>query len=66
MTPEQQAAFIIAQSATAMIQAMGLKARNDQDAIRGLYPSNGEDDFLRVIEGNGISHNQVIGLFTNR
>lgn len=38
MTPEQQAVFIMAQSAAAMIQAMGMKARNDMDVAPESVP----------------------------
>lgn len=57
---EEQAAYIMAQAACALIEAMGMQAANSQ------YPENQpyqKKDFDAVIERYGIDHNAVIGFF---
>lgn len=63
MSEEQQAAYIIAQSVCAMIEAMGMQSENTQRLHRGESIAYGEDAFNVVIEKYGIHHNAVIGFF---
>ena len=58
MTPEQQAAYVIAQSACAVVEAISLIA----DQLQG---GDGEDGTLirELINKYGIHHNAVVGLF---
>lgn len=63
MTPEQQAAYVMAQAACAMAEIAGMQAENQKRAHRGESPAYGEDAFNSVIERNVIGHNAVLGLF---
>ncbi len=63
MTPEQQAALVISNAATAMIEALGMTADNKARELRGELPQYGETDFAALIERSGIHSNAVIGLF---
>ena len=56
MTPEQKAAYVIAQAACAVIEALGLQADNQG-------PIHGKKDFDALIEKYGIYHNAVLGEF---
>lgn len=60
MTPEQQAAFIMAQAAAAMITAMGMAAENKQREIRGDSPAYVGHHFDDLIGQFGIGHNDAL------
>lgn len=62
MTPEQQAAYIIAQAACAMIEVAGMQAEDRAWEKLGFNPHGGEE-YRAVIEKYGIHHNAVITLF---
>lgn len=55
-----EAAFIISQSACAMIEAMGMQAENTQRAIQQNSPAYVYDDFTRLIDNYLIGHNDVV------
>ena len=59
MTPEQKAAYVNAMSASALIEAMGMQAENQQRAAVGHSMAYTEDDFMKVIEKYGIHHNAI-------
>lgn len=64
MTSEQQAAFIMAQAASAMAEIAGMQAENTIYQTR--YGGNvryGQADFVGVIDRYGISHNAVLSFF---
>jgi len=63
MTPEQQAAYVIAQAACAMAEIAGMQAENQMCALRGEPLAYGEGAFTSVIERNCIHHNGVLTLF---
>lgn len=63
MTPEQKAAYIIAQSVCALAEIEGMKALNAEREHHGYALGYDEDAFLKVIEKYGIHHNATIGLF---
>ncbi len=60
MTPEQQAAFLIAQSAAAMIEALGMVAANQVDAVAGRAQTYHQPDFEAVSLRYGIHHNDAL------
>lgn len=60
MTPEQEAAYVISQSACAMIAAMGMAAQNQLAAAEGASIPYGEYEFNALIEKYGIHHNAVL------
>ena len=55
-----KAAFIMAQSACAQIEATGMATANHQCAVEGVPPIYSETDFHRLINKYGISHNAVL------
>jgi len=59
MTPEQKAAFVNSQVACALIEAMGMKAENQQRTHLGQSIAYGEEAFAALIEKYGIHHNAV-------
>lgn len=63
MTPEQKAAFIIAQSACAMAEIAGMQAENESRIANGLTPAYTERDFIAVTERNVVGHNAVVQFF---
>lgn len=63
MTPEQQAAYVIAQSHAAMIEAMGMVAENQHRTMNGMSIAYGAEAFQDLINRYGISHNAVISFF---
>ena len=63
MTPEQQVAYIQAQTACAIIEAAGMTAENKQREACGHSMAYVEDDFDAVIQKYGIHHNAVLSLF---
>ena len=52
--------YIISQSVTTMVEAIGTQAENAQRAIQNESPAYVEKDFQDLIIRNGVSHNQVI------
>lgn len=63
MTPEQQAAFIMAKAACAMAEIAGMQAENAHRERNGMSGAYGEEAFEGVIVRNGIGHNDVISFF---
>lgn len=63
MTPEQQAAFIIAQAACANGTIAAMQAQNECDRAAGKPPTNSPQDFEDVAARYGIHHNAVLGFF---
>lgn len=63
MTPEQKAAFIMAQTASAIGQIFAMHAENAQSHFSGEVPLNGRAEYQKVIDDHGINHNQVISFF---
>lgn len=66
MTPEQQAAYVIAMAACAMAEVAGMQAENQQRAHRGESAAYTEGAFTEVINRNGIHHNAVLTMFQGR
>lgn len=66
MTPEQQAAFIMAQAACAMAEIAGMQAANQHRAWGKNPPQFVQADFENVIARNAIGHNDVITFFRGR
>ncbi len=61
MTPEQQAAFVVAQAACVMAEIAGMQATNATcDNQHHVYK---QEDFEALIVEYGIHQNAVIGLF---
>ncbi|MFL5900924.1 MAG: hypothetical protein ACJ75S_06960 [Solirubrobacterales bacterium] len=63
MTDEQKAAFINAQAACAMIDAMGMVAANTERTANGQTIAYDEKAFQGVIDRYSIGHNSVLTLF---
>lgn len=63
MTPEQQAAYVMAQAACAMAELAAMQLENELAAKTGGEPRNGPEDFLSIELRYGINHNAVIGFF---
>ncbi len=63
MTEEQKAAYVIAQSATAVITAYSYIVANAKAVADGLPPAYEEKHFTDLILTEGIHHNAVIQLF---
>ena len=63
MTPEQQAAYVFAQSVSALIEALGMIGENLDRARRNESPAWRNEEFNGLINKYGIHHNAVIGLF---
>lgn len=63
MTPEQQAAFIMAKAACLMAEIAGMVADNQLRACAGQTPSHFGVDFQNLIARSGCGHNDVLGLF---
>lgn len=61
MTSQQGAAYINAQVACAMIEAMGMVAQNALCASKSLELPYRKSDFEALIEKYGIHHNAVHG-----
>lgn len=66
MTPEQQAAFIMAQAACAMAEIAGMQADNQAALLGNRPPQWIKPDFDRVTSNNVIGHNDVISFFQGR
>lgn len=63
MSPEQQAAYVIAQAACVTAEIAAMQAANTADAAAGRSPSFTSEDFLQLINSYGIHHNAVLTLF---
>lgn len=60
MSDERQAAMVNASVARAMIRSYGMNAENARRAMHGESMAYTEDDFVSLIEDEGIGYNQVI------
>lgn len=69
VTPEQQSAYVLAQSVSALVEAIGMLSANmahyyrPKEAENTLMPYFRPDKFIELIDKYGISHNAVIALF---
>lgn len=63
MTPEQKAAYIIAQSVEAFGKMQGMVADNVMAAKQGGYPVYFQPDFAKVILDHGLHHNALMTFF---
>ena len=63
MTPEQQAAYVFAQSVSALIEAMGMISDNMDRARKGESQAWDNEEFNNLIVKYGIHHSAVIGLY---
>jgi len=63
MTPEQAAAYVIAQAACVTAEVAAMQRANDDHARRGLNQPFSDADFSALIDRYGIGHNAVLGLF---
>lgn len=59
MTPEQKAAYVNAQVACAMIEAMGMQAENMGRVHRGTAMAYNDEHFSALIEKYGLHHNAI-------
>ena len=66
MTPEQKAAYVIAMSAAAMIEAMGMRALNEARADHGYAQAYNEDAFSSLIEKYGLHPDALMHTFDPR
>lgn len=67
MTPEQKAAFVVAQAALLNARVAGMTAENQYRSSRGLTIAYGEDAFVsleREFEGT-LGHNAVLLFFAS-
>ncbi len=62
-TPEQEAAYIIAQAAVLFAKVSGMNAENLAREAQGNAPAYTEVDFENAINASGCTHNQVITHF---
>ena len=63
MTPEQKAAFVIAQAACMNAELEAMKAANIDRLERGYSTAYGEDEFLSIPAKYGLEHNTVVAFF---
>ena len=63
MTPEQKAAYVMAQSVAAMATIEGMKTTNVERELQGHTLAYAEDAFTQVINDYGLHHNALMGLF---
>ena len=63
MTPEQQAAYVIAMAACAMAEIAAMQAANQERTARGESLAFNESAFRGIITSNRIHHNAVLGVF---
>ncbi len=63
MRKEQQAAYINAQAACALIEAMAMAAENNVREQRGESMAYDQVDFQNLIEKYGIHSNAVVSFF---
>lgn len=57
---KMEAAKLIANSSAALIQAIGMMSENIERANRGESLAYTEDQFMKLIQDNGITYNNVI------
>lgn len=55
-----EAAQLIANSSAALIEAMGMMSENIERANKGESLAYTEDQFMKLIQDNGITYNDVI------
>lgn len=60
MNEEQRAAFLIAQTACAMIEAMGMVADNQMRAFSNEPPAYTKGAFDALIDRYGLGHNAAV------
>lgn len=63
MTPEQQAAYVNAMTACALIEAMGMQAENEQRKAIGCSMAYTEEAFQKLLDRYPIHHNAVLNTF---
>jgi hypothetical protein len=63
MTPEQKAAYVIPQSATTLVEAMGMISDNKIREDQGHALAYDGAAFQELINRSGIHHNAVVELF---
>lgn len=63
MTDEQKAAYVVAMAACANAEIAAMQLENQLDLKNGSHPRHAPDDFRSVINGHGIHHNAVLGMF---
>ncbi len=63
MTPEQQAAYIMAQVAILNAMVAGMVAENMQREVLGQSMAYVENDFVAAVNGSPCHHNAVLSLF---
>lgn len=63
MTPEQKAAFIVAQAACANAEIASMQALNQERMHRGESIAYDEASFAAVPDRFGLGHNTVISFF---
>ena len=65
MTPEQQAAYVIAMAACVTAEAAAMQAENQQRSHRGEAVAYTGQAFTDLINQYGIHHNAVLTMFRN-
>ena len=65
MEPNQSAAVIMAASARATARVNGMLAENSVRWRSGLPIAYGHQDFVDVIDQEGISHDAILAIFTH-
>lgn len=63
MTPEQQAAYVNAQAACMMVEAMGMQAQNMARTAEGELPMFFKEHFDALIVNYGVHHNGTLTIF---
>lgn len=63
MTPEQQAAFIMAKAAVLNGTITGMISANYEVSLRGESHIYNEGHFQEVVDNSGCTHNQVMQLY---
>jgi len=63
VTPEQKAAFIIAQAAVLNATILGMEAENSMRAYRGEAPAYDETAFIHAVNASSCHHNAVLEFF---
>lgn len=63
MTPEQQAAYVMAMAACMNAEVAAMQAANVVSVANTGSPSYSDQDFLALIDKYGIHHNVVMGWF---
>jgi hypothetical protein len=63
MTPEQQAAYVIAMAACVTAETAAMQAENQQRSHRGEAVAYNEQAFTDLINRYGIHHNAILSMF---